>query len=690
LAGIVGAFVDITDQRQMDDQIRKMSRAIEQSPATIVITNVDGVIEYVNPKFCQTTGYTAEEAIGQNPRVLKSGEMSAENYATLWQTVSNGQEWRGEFHNRRKDGTLFWEYASISPLTDKQGKITGYLAIKEDITKRKSVEEALSASENRLNHIVSAAQDAIVMLDPDGLISMWNESAVRIFGYSTEEVLGKNLHQLLAPERYHEDHNSAFKKFRITGEGSAVGQLLELCALRSDGEEFPVELALSKVQINDQWHAIGILRDISSRKKSEEALAIASKQLEANHAKLEHLFAEVAHGKREWEETLDHLRDFIILTDSEHHIRRCNKLLAVCTGKTVNELVGLNWRDLISDAEFEFVSFNETNGEIFHKKSGRSYDLTVFSIKDVDLVQGYVVSIKDTTELRATTQELQKAYVELKDAQLQIFQQEKMASIGQLAAGVAHEINNPMGFISSNLGTLNKYVDRLAEFIGASDLALSHCSDDVVVTTLKETRKKLKVDYIMDDSRQLIAESQDGASRVRRIVQDLKSFSRVDQAESALVNLNEALETTINIAWNEIKYIAVLNREFGDIPRIKCFPQLLNQVFLNLLVNAAHAMGENQGSITIRTWSENANVFVSVADTGCGIPEEIRQRIFEPFFTTKEVGKGTGLGLSISYDIIRKHGGEISVESELGHGTTFTARLPIEGPNTEDSQLVPS
>jgi two-component system NtrC family sensor kinase len=237
-----------------------------------------------------------------------------------------------------------------------------------------------------------------------------------------------------------------------------------------------------------------------------------------------------------------------------------------------------------------------------------------------------------------------------------------------------------MGFISSNLSTLNKYIDRMAEFIAAGDHLLA---GNVEAEKLGGVRKRLKIDYIMEDARQLIAESQDGAGRVRRIVQDLKSFSRVDQAECALIDLNETLETTINIAWNEIKYVATLTREFGDIPRIKCYPQQLNQVFLNLLVNAAHAIGKNQGIITVRTWSEAKNVFVSVSDTGCGIPDEIQQRIFEPFFTTKEVGKGTGLGLSISFDIIRKHGGEIRVESEPGRGASFIVRLPVDGPPAE-------
>ena len=556
LGGIVGAFVDITEQRRMDEQIRKMSRAVEQSPATIVITNVDGIIEYVNPKFCQITGYSVKEAIGQNPSVLKSGEMSADGYTELWKTVSAGQEWRGEFHNKRKDGSLYWEYASISPLFDKEGTISGYLAIKEDITDRKAVE---------------------------------------------------------------------------------------------------AELAQSR------------------------------RELEANHSELGQLFNQVAHAKQEWEQTLDHLRDFVILTDVEYRIRRYNKLLADVTGRAINELVGADWRELINDAGFRFVSFNGTCGELFHERSGRSYDIIIFAIEDASGVIGHVVSINDTTDLRATTQELEKAYAELKEAQLQIFQQEKMASIGQLAAGVAHEINNPMGFISSNLGTLNKYVDRLAEFIGATDQAMGACAGSAESEKLKEVRKRLKVDFIIDDSRELIAESQDGAGRVRRIVQDLKSFSRVDQAECALINLNEALETTINIAWNEIKYVATLDRDFSDIPQIKCHPQQLNQVFLNLLVNAAHAIGENQGVITVRTWSGEESVFVSVADSGCGIPDEIQQRIFEPFFTTKEVGKGTGLGLSISYDIIRKHGGEITVASELGCGSTFTVRLPVNGPPNEET-----
>ncbi|NTV12640.1 MAG: PhnD/SsuA/transferrin family substrate-binding protein [Desulfobulbaceae bacterium] len=269
---------------------------------------------------------------------------------------------------------------------------------------------------------------------------------------------------------------------------------------------------------------------------------------------------------------------------------------------------------------------------------------------------------------------LEKAYDELKTAQATILQQEKMASVGQLAAGVAHEINNPMGFISSNLGSLSKYLERLAEFIATQGAALGNPEE---IARVAEARKKLKIDYIIQDTRDLIAESLDGADRVKKIVQNLKSFSRVDQAEEQPVDLNECLETTLNIIWNELKYKTTVRKEYGDLPRLKCFPQQLNQVFMNLLVNGAQAI-DKQGEITIRTWVEAGAIRVAISDTGGGIPADKLNRIFEPFFTTKPVGKGTGLGLSICYDIVKKHGGEILVMSTEGIGSTFTVVLPIK------------
>ncbi|MEW6739762.1 MAG: PAS domain-containing protein [Nitrospirota bacterium] len=283
--------------------------------------------------------------------------------------------------------------------------------------------------------------------------------------------------------------------------------------------------------------------------------------------------------------------------------------------------------------------------------------------------------------LESQHKELENAYSELKSAQSQLLQSEKMASIGQLAAGVAHEINNPVGFIMSNLGSLQRYIGRLSEFIKAQteaigQLGVTGSEFEEIQKKVNEFKKSLKIDYIMDDLNNLIKESLDGAERVKKIVQDLKSFSRVDEAEWKMADINSCIESTINIVWNELKYKATIKKEYGNIPLTKCNPGQLNQVFMNMLVNAAYAI-EKQGEITIKTWLENGYIYVSISDTGCGIPADKINRIFEPFFTTKEVGKGTGLGLSIAYDIMKKHNGEINVESEAGKGTTFTVKIPV-------------
>jgi two-component system, NtrC family, sensor kinase len=174
----------------------------------------------------------------------------------------------------------------------------------------------------------------------------------------------------------------------------------------------------------------------------------------------------------------------------------------------------------------------------------------------------------------------------------------------------------------------------------------------------------------------VITESLDGSERVKKIVQGLKRFARMDEAEHKSADINECIESTINIVWNELKYKATLKKDYGNVPLTKCYPQQMNQVFMNLLINAGHAI-EKQGEITIKTRDEDGAIWVEISDTGCGIPKESLDKIFEPFFTTKEVGKGTGLGLSITYEIVQKHNGEIAVKSEVGKGTTFTVRIPI-------------
>jgi hemerythrin-like metal-binding protein len=272
-------------------------------------------------------------------------------------------------------------------------------------------------------------------------------------------------------------------------------------------------------------------------------------------------------------------------------------------------------------------------------------------------------------QLEAERQELTHLLSKVDEAQQQLLQSEKMAAIGQLAAGVAHEINNPVGFVNSNLGTLKTYTQQLLHLLDAYE------QGDAV--NIAKQRKMADLEFLREDLPALLDESQDGLERVTRIVQDLKDFSRVDQAEHQRADLNAALQSTLNVVRNELRYKAEIKLELGDIPEIDCVPAQLNQVFMNLLVNAAQAIPE-RGTITVRSGMERDHVWFEIEDTGSGMSEETRKRIFEPFFTTKPVGKGTGLGLSISYDIVvKKHNGRMDVRSHPGKGSCFRLWLPV-------------
>jgi len=284
-------------------------------------------------------------------------------------------------------------------------------------------------------------------------------------------------------------------------------------------------------------------------------------------------------------------------------------------------------------------------------------------------------------DLEKKNAELESTYDELRESQQKIIQQEKMASIGQLAAGIAHEINNPVGFVMSNLHSMGKYSERLFQFIKIQSEAVDRLSKQdgdtaVVLDGLHKKRQALKIDYLMNDFINVIKESLEGAERVKRIVQDLKNFSHNDEDEHKPADINEGIESTINVVGNELKYKANVKKEYGQIPLTKCNLGQLNQVFMNLLINAVQAI-EEHGEISIKTERKDGDIVVSVSDTGCGIQQDIMNRIFEPFFTTKEVGEGTGLGLSIAYDIVKKHNGEILVTSEIGKGSTFTVKIPV-------------
>jgi two-component system NtrC family sensor kinase len=292
-----------------------------------------------------------------------------------------------------------------------------------------------------------------------------------------------------------------------------------------------------------------------------------------------------------------------------------------------------------------------------------------------------------TQALTELNNQLEKQLAERQSLEAQLVHVQKMESLGELAAGVAHEINNPVAFITSNLGTMTEYIGTLKRLLECYEVMAAKVSATVepspelqaLFQEIAEISLAEDLPFIKRDIDNLLMESLDGTDRVKEIVQGLKSFARGDTDEIHEADLNECLETSLKIVWNELKYKCRVEKRLGRLPRIPCHPGQLNQVFMNLLVNAAQAIAEH-GDIFLETLLEEGEwIVINIRDNGHGISKEHLSTIFDPFFTTKPVGKGTGLGLSISYGIIRKHNGIIQVESTPGQGSTFTIRLPIKG-----------
>ena len=280
-------------------------------------------------------------------------------------------------------------------------------------------------------------------------------------------------------------------------------------------------------------------------------------------------------------------------------------------------------------------------------------------------------------ELASRYDELSALNLKLSRVQGQLIQSEKMASVGQLAAGVAHEINTPIAYVSANIGTLQHYVDRLLHLVEIYSECVAGLPPERVAAA-EQCRSEIDFEHLRADAVSLGQESRDGIERVKTIVHSLKEFAQIGVAgQWRRVDLHRGIDATLDLLGSEVAAKADVVREYGVLPAVECMPDQLNQVFMSLLVNAEHAFGKERGLITIRTGIGKDGVWLVFEDNGCGMPDDVRRRIFDPFFTTKPPGKGLGLGLSLSYGIIRGHGGSLTVDSAVRRGSRFRITLPI-------------
>lgn len=661
-----------------------------------------------------------------------------------------------------------------------------------------------SHTQDRLVLISRAAKDAIILLDEGGRVVHWNEAATAMFGYDASEVVGRNLHSLLAPSRFLEAHRAAFEQFRETGVGAAVGVTQELVALRHSGEEFPVELSLTATPVDGKWWALGIVRDISHRRQVESTLreseerfrrlfeegplgiALVRPDLTIYRANVA-LTRMLGYSERELQQLT--VADFTEPEDLPATMRLAERLRQgqipsyqiqkryVRKDRTrvwAHTSVSLI-RDEAGAPKYGLVMIEDITARVSNEESQRlaearlresehrltkilesvpvgiaivSLDkrirwanqaaLSMIGAPELDIIVGQpcnqvlcqfsdsqcpfcdtreAVMSAETTMARsdgallpvlksAHTVEFDNEIVRLetfmdlrdrKRLETELGHSRKLEAVGQLAAGVAHEINTPIQYVGDSVQFLKEAFDSFVQLLPHyRQLATTQAGEEeqtALAVEIKRQEEEMDLDWLLNEVPSSFTRCLDGIERVARIVRAMKEFAHPDQREKKPADLNHAIQSTLTIAHNEYKYVADIETHFGDIPPVICHVSELNQVFLNLIVNAAHAIAghlENtglRGAIGITTSRQGQSVRIDIEDTGGGIPDEIRDRIFDPFFTTKAVGKGTGQGLAIARSVVvDKHGGTLTFKSNHGLGTTFTVLLPIDGKPIEKSE----
>jgi len=540
ITSIATIAYDITERRLREEQTHLQSAALNSTVNGMVICDRRGRILWVNPAFSQLTGYAAEEVVDKTPRLLKSGVQGEALYQHLWSTILHGDTWQGEMVNRRKDGSLYDEELTVTPVRSGDGAIHHFVAVMQDITERKRAQEALRENEERYRELFENASETIFTTDLEGRFTSMNLAAQQTFGCSQEEA---------------------------------------------------AELDVWRVTVPESWQ---VLRDL---------------------------------GKAMLAGT----------------VQRPSEI----------EVTAKNGRRVKLEIKPRLI-----------RRGGETVGIQVIA-RDV------------------TGRDL--AEVELRQAQ-------KLESVGRLASGIAHEINTPIQFVGDNTRFLQDAFHSLkAVFDKMRELRDAVSSGSVPAKLLEEVRRveeESECTYLLEEAPRAIEQSLEGVDRIATIVRALKEFAHPEDTEMAPADLNKALISTITVARNEWKYVAEIETDFGELPSVVCNVGDLNQVFLNLLVNAAHAISDvvksgEKGRISVRSAVEDGKIHISIADTGSGIPESIRGKIFDPFFTTKEVGRGTGQGLAIARSVVvDRHKGTLTFETEVTKGTTFHIYLPLSPERT--------
>lgn len=622
----VGTHVDLTHHRTTELEHRKLSRAVEQSPATVMITDTKGVIEYVNSHFTRATGYTLAEVRGKTPRLLKSGVQPESVYTELWATISAGREWRGLLCNRRKDGTLIWEEESISPLFDEAGRTTHFLSLCEDVTDRQAARTALQASESRFRALVESLPTVAVQgYDAERRVVFWNDASAALYGYTAADVMGRRLEEFFVPPERREAVVAEVKAWLA---GDAPIPPREVQVSHRDGSVRHVlanYVVLSRPSGERELYAVDV--DLTSRKVAEARV-------------------------HEQAALLDVTPDAILVLDLERRVTFWNRGAELIYGHTRQAALGRRVEELVCPVHV--AEFGADWTALLAQGEARSEQRHFLPQRGEIVVARRAVVVRGESGAPKSVLLVLSDITDAKKVEAQFLRTQRLENLGSLASGVAHDLNNvltPILMASQMLreSARQPHERELVQLVADS----AKRGADVVQQLLLYGRGS-------DAPHQPV--------RVGQIVREIGQLMR------------ETFPRALGITTQGPK----------DLWFVEGDPTQIHQVLLNLCVNARDAQpgpgrievaaenvhvdamfaGQNIGA------TPGPHVMIRVTDGGTGIPAAIIDKIFDPFFTTKAPGQGTGLGLATVLGIVRGHRGFVTVDSEVGRGTEFRIYLP--------------
>ena len=694
ISGIVSIARDITESKQAEIANRSLAAILEATPDFVGICDLEGRAVYINKAGRKMVGIDENEDISNRQVAEFTAASARSNLNQAIATAVSGGFWSGETTFVSASGLEIPISQVIISHSAPGDKLPYISTIARDISDRFQAEQALQLSQARFAGILEIADDAIISVDADQKIILFNQGAERIFGWTAAEAIGQSL-SLLLPEAFAAPHSQLVSNFGGgVKQARKMGSRKEIFGRRRDGTEFPAEASISKLEVAGEIIFTAILRDVTASRQAEEFVRLSEERYRS---------LAMATAQLVW------------TTDGQGKPIAPIDWMAY-TGQSFEEATD-NWTSAIHPDDRPITAeawmrAAETKGlyEVEHRLRAADGSYRHFWVRGVPVLAedgsirewvGTHTDISDRVvvlealkqsegQYRSQAAQLEKAVRELHQTQTQLIQTEKISSLGQLVAGVAHEINNPINFIYGNITHATEYA---ADLLGLLHLYQEKYPNPV--PEIVEAAADLDIDFLMEDFTKILDSMKLGADRIRDLVVSLRNFSRLDESQMKLVDIHEGIESTLlilqhRIKGNPLRPAIEIIKEYGKFPKVECYVGQLNQVFMNLLGNAIDALEEynrkrsskeiyaNPNRIRISTSANSHTLTIRIADNGMGINQEVIGKLFDPFFTTKPVGKGTGLGLSISYQIIvEKHRGKLQCISAPGEGAEFVIEIPL-------------